>query len=139
MAAVREVGGYDERFSCGEDVDVCYRLGMAGWRLEINPQAVILHEDRAGTLAHFKRFRWYAVDQALLFRMYGAGKHRRAYINPYPWRRGREALGCLVRGLPVLAKGDASGPVTAAVTLIEVAGVLAGDIEGSLRHRVLYI
>ncbi len=138
-AALREIGGYDERFSCGEDVDICYRLGLNGGRLKVNPRMRVLHEDRATAWAHFRRFRWYAVDQALLFRMYRQDSAARLYVNPYPWRRVGDAVRQLGRGLPALARGDFAGPVAAGITLVEAAGVLAGDIEGSVRHRVLYI
>jgi GT2 family glycosyltransferase len=138
-AVLREVGGYDERFSCGEDVDICYRLGIAGGRLEVDPRMRVLHEDRATAWAHFRRFRWYAVDQALLFRMYRGDSAPWLYVNPYPWRRVADAFRELGRGLPALARGDFGGPVAAGITLAEAAGVLAGDIEGSVRHRVLYI
>lgn len=137
--ALRDVGGYDERFSCGEDVDICYRLGRAGGRLEVNPRMRVFHEDRASIYAHFQRFRWYAVDQALLFRMYGGGSGRRVHINRYPPRRVAEALGELRRGLPAVAQGDFGGLTAAGITLAEAAGVWAGDIEGSIRHRVLYL
>lgn len=138
-AALRDIGGYDERFSCGEDVDICYRLGLVGSRLEVNPCAKVFHEDRATLLGHFQRFRWYAVDQALLFAIYRGGAGRRAYVNPYPWRRAADALRSLADGLPAFVRGDMTEAAAAAVTLAEAAGVLAGDVEGSMRHRVLYI
>jgi GT2 family glycosyltransferase len=137
--ALRAVGGYDERYSCGEDVDVCYRLGIAGGLLEVNPQMIVFHEDRATAYAHFQRFRWYAADQALLYRLYRGDSRRRPYVNPYPWRRIADALGELWLGLSGLARGDLSGAAAAGITLTEAAGVLAGDIEGSVRHRVLYL
>jgi GT2 family glycosyltransferase len=138
-AALRQVGGYDERFSCGEDVDICYRLGLAGGRLEVDPRMRVQHEDRATAWAHFRRFRWYAVDQALLFRMYRGDAGLRLYVNPYPWRRVADAAWELCHALPELAHGDVAGLAAAGITLVEAAGVVAGDIEGSVRHRVLYI
>ena len=108
-ASLRAVGGYDERFWCGEDVDICYRLGIAGRSLEINPKARIMHEDRASVAEHFKRFRWYAVDQALLFKMYRGERGRRGCLNRYPWRRLGASLGHLRRGLPALMWGTALG------------------------------
>lgn len=137
--ALRSVGGYDERFSCGDDVDICYRLGLAGGRLEVNPRMRVFHEDRAGVYAHFQRFRWYAVDQALLFRMYRGRSARRVHINRYPPRRVADAVGELRRGLPGIKHGDFAGVAAAGITLVEAAGVWAGDIEGSIRHRVLYL
>lgn len=136
-AALREVGGYDERYSCGEDVDVCYRLGRAGDTLVVEPRAIVRHEDRVTIAAHFRRFCWYATDQALLYREHHDGC--RIFINPYPWRRMASAAEDVARAPAALLRGD-SGPLqSAAVTAAEAAGVWAGDLVGSLRHRVVYL
>lgn len=138
-AAVRRIGGYDERYCVGEDVDVCYRLGLAGGLLQVSGDAVVYHEDRAGLGAHFRRFQWYAVDQALLFKRYAGRPRWLPYVNRYPWRRAASALRLLVTGLPRLLRGDTSAAQAAVVTLFEAAGVWAGDIEGSIRHRLIYL
>lgn len=135
--AVRAVGGYDASFSCGEDVDISYRLGLAGGKLEVIPDAVVWHQDRATLSAHFQR--WYAVDQALLFKRYRAGTGRTYNLNPYPWRRLGQAVGCVGRGWPRIRRGDFAPLATACTIVAEAAGVIAGDIEGSLRHRVIYV
>ena len=41
MEAVRNCGGYDEQFVCGDDVDLSYRLGLAGSTLGVEPGAII--------------------------------------------------------------------------------------------------
>lgn len=39
-----EIGGFDENFINGfEDVDLCGRLCSKGWRMTVNPDAVVLH------------------------------------------------------------------------------------------------
>ena len=43
-AAVEEVGCFDERYFCYfEDVDLCFRLRLAGWRVVQTPDAVVAH------------------------------------------------------------------------------------------------
>jgi len=43
--AIDEVGGFDEDFFCyGEDVDLGFRLRLAGYRCRLVPEAVVLHE-----------------------------------------------------------------------------------------------
>jgi GT2 family glycosyltransferase len=52
---LREVGGFDEELRSGNDVDVCYKLGLRGYRLGVAPDAIVRHEDRAGLVGHFHR------------------------------------------------------------------------------------
>src|SRR5438067_4425411 len=43
-AALEKVGLYDEAFFMyGEDLDLCYRLKAAGWRVMYVPDAIVLH------------------------------------------------------------------------------------------------
>lgn len=42
--AFEAVGGFDERYFCFfEDVDLCFRLRLAGWRILQSPDAVVAH------------------------------------------------------------------------------------------------
>lgn len=45
-AAVLEIGGFDESLPAGEDVDLCWRLVEAGFRLRYEPIALVAHEHR---------------------------------------------------------------------------------------------
>jgi glycosyltransferase involved in cell wall biosynthesis len=134
--ALAAVGGYDEQYAVGEDVDICYRLGKAGWELKVDPSIRIRHEDRTTLGGHFRRFRWYAIDQALLFRIHAERPRGRVYVNPYPWQRMASAARLAARGV---ACADGEQLQAAAVTSAEAAGVWAGDLIGSVRHRVLYL
>jgi len=50
--AFKAVGGFDEKyFMYGEDVDLCYRLRQAGWRIAYTPSAHIVHADEGKTTA----------------------------------------------------------------------------------------
>ena len=45
-----ELGGFDEGFRLyGEDIDLAYRAGRAGWERWYVPQAVVSHEHKAET------------------------------------------------------------------------------------------
>jgi len=137
--AVRDLGGYDERFLCGDDVDISYRLGLAGGRLALAPDAVILHEDRETLVAHFRRFSYYAVDQALLFKKYRHISGARWKFNGYPWRRMSYAVAATAKGAYPAVRGEWAQIGLATVTAAEATGVLAGDLRGSAKHRVLYV
>jgi N-acetylglucosaminyl-diphospho-decaprenol L-rhamnosyltransferase len=48
--AVDEVGGWDERyFMYVEDVDLCWRLRSAGWRISFEPRGRVVHVQGAST------------------------------------------------------------------------------------------
>jgi GT2 family glycosyltransferase len=89
-AQLRAVGGFDETLHSGNDVDVCYQLGLRGHQVRLVPGAVIWHEDRATVGAHFHRFRHYAVYQVLLFAKYKHISGKRLVLRlPSPPQRDR--------------------------------------------------
>lgn len=48
--ALEQVGGLDQTFFMyGEDLDLCYRLGSAGWRVVYWPDVTVLHYKRASS------------------------------------------------------------------------------------------
>jgi GT2 family glycosyltransferase len=50
MASLERVGFFDPRyFMFGEDVDLCYRLKLGGWKIFYLPTAVAKHQKRAAT------------------------------------------------------------------------------------------
>jgi GT2 family glycosyltransferase len=50
MAAVDRVGFFDPRyFMFGEDIDLCYRLKLGGWKVFYLPNATATHQKRAAT------------------------------------------------------------------------------------------
>ena len=51
--AFEQVGGFDEAyFMYAEDVDLCWRLGRAGWRVLYAPDAEIVHLQGVSTDRH---------------------------------------------------------------------------------------
>src|SRR6202521_6085744 len=50
MPALERVGFFDPRyFMFGEDIDLCYRLKLGGWKVFYLPSATAVHHKRAGT------------------------------------------------------------------------------------------
>ena len=138
-SALREAGGFDEDLRSGNDVDVCYRLGLGGHRVGLAPGAVIEHDDRTTVTAHFARFYRYAVYQVLLYAKYKHISRKRYVLDTYPLRRAIQAGSRLPDGAARLLRGD-PGPASAAVLqLIEAAGVFCGDISGAIRFRQPYL
>lgn len=50
-SAFESVGGFHTNLVCGEDVDLCYRLAGAGWRLEFRDEPIVEHIGRENVLA----------------------------------------------------------------------------------------
>jgi glycosyltransferase involved in cell wall biosynthesis len=137
--ALREAGGFDETLRSGNDVDVCYRLGLRSHRVGLASGAVIEHDDPATIAAHFCRFYRYAVYQVLLYAKYKHVSGKRYVLDTYPLQRATQATSSLPRSAMRLLRGD-PGPASAALLqLIEAAGVLCGDISGAIRFRQPYL
>lgn len=137
-AAVRSVGGFDEEFRSGNDVDLCYRLGLQGCQVGLAPDAIVWHDDRADVCGHFHRFRHYAVHQVLLFAKYRHISRQRVLINRYPFRRTAQALGAIPTILKSAAGGNPAPAMIATLQLIEAAAVWCGDVQGAVKFRQLY-
>jgi GT2 family glycosyltransferase len=137
--AVREAGGFDPDLRSGNDVDLCYKLGLAGHRLGLASDAVAWHEDRATVAAHFHRFRFYAIYQVLLFAKYRHVSGLRLVVDTYPLRRSAGALRAAPSGLIRLLAGDPAPLSRTILQMVEAAGVLVGEIEGAARFRQFYI
>ena len=111
--AFQAVGGFDEAyFMYVEDVDLCWRLRRAGWRILYEPAARVAHEQGRSTsrspyrmlVAHHRSIFRFAnrstegrerlllplVALALGARLVlSASEHYAATLRPLPWRTGR--------------------------------------------------
>jgi GT2 family glycosyltransferase len=121
--ALRGVGELDERFFLyWEDVDLCFRLRAAGWKLAVAPASRVLHED-GGTIGRGTPVRdeWFSDSAVRFFRLHAslsfipilAGSSGRflRHLALARWDRA----GAVVRGTRRgLAAGDgpaSSGPI----------------------------
>ena len=66
-------GGFDESMQVAEDVDLCWRLERAGWRLRYEPAAHVAHDHRISFREWFRRKLFYGTGAAPLSRRH-AGK-----------------------------------------------------------------
>lgn len=65
-ATLRDVGGFDEALSSGEDVDLCWRLIDAGMRLRYEPIALVAHDHRVAPRDWMARKAFYGTSAAPL-------------------------------------------------------------------------
>lgn len=59
-------GGFDETMRVAEDVDLCWRLERAGWRLRYEPAAHVAHDHRVSFRDWFRRKLFYGTGAAPL-------------------------------------------------------------------------
>lgn len=64
--ALDECGGFDEAMHVAEDVDLCWRLSEAGWRLRYEPIAHVAHDHRVSFRTWFARRMFYGTGAAPL-------------------------------------------------------------------------
>jgi GT2 family glycosyltransferase len=79
LAAFSSVGGFEEKFFLYfEDTDLCYRLGMAGWKSLLVPSARVDHIGKRSTEG--KRATWrhyyYIRNRLLFFHRHASGLRR---------------------------------------------------------------
>ena len=59
----RKMGGFNERFFLYyEDVDLCARLFLSGYRAVLNPAVPVIHEARRASHRNFKYLRWHLAS-----------------------------------------------------------------------------
>jgi glycosyltransferase involved in cell wall biosynthesis len=69
-AAYEAVGGFHEGLVSGADVEICWRIQEAGWRLEHHPRASVLHSHVETFAATARQCRRHAAGRAWLNRRY---------------------------------------------------------------------
>lgn len=71
-AIFREVGGFDENLRTAEDIDLCWRIQIAGHALVACPDAIVQIRRRASILAVFRQAYSYGIGDKALRRKYAA-------------------------------------------------------------------
>jgi len=68
-AALNELGGFDPQFrAAGDDVDLCWRIVDAGFKIGFNPGAMVFHHRRRTIRSYWKQQFGYGKAEALLER-----------------------------------------------------------------------
>lgn len=62
--AYREIGGFDDRryFMYGEDFDICARLRLAGWQLQIGEDLRVRHEAQRASRSSRRHLYWHVTS-----------------------------------------------------------------------------
>jgi GT2 family glycosyltransferase len=125
-AAFEAVGGFDEELATGEDIDLSWRLQLAGFRFTSAPAAVVAKRERTQFGQVFRQARTYGRCGPVLFRRYrsaGARRDLAGALRAWAW---------LVVALPTLVR---PGRRTA---WARTAAVRIGRLESSVTERVFF-
>ncbi|TMA22718.1 MAG: glycosyltransferase, partial [Deltaproteobacteria bacterium] len=67
VAALRSLGGFDPQFrAAGDDVDICWRIQAAGWKVGFHPAALVWHHRRKTVRAYWSQQTGYGKAEAML-------------------------------------------------------------------------
>ena len=123
------IGGFDPASTPLIDMDLSWRLQLAGYPLAFAPDAVLRYRYRLGLRATFRQKRTYAVGDVRLARTYAEhGLVRRNQLRA-ALGTGREVLRSLIR---IRDRGSA-------LLAMDVLGGAVGRVQGSIKHRYLFL
>ncbi len=125
--AFNQVGGFDERLTIGEDIDLCWRLQLAGFRFSLESGAVVFKREPSEFGGAFRQAFAYGRCGPVLFRRYrpaGARRDLSGAVKSWLW---------LVLHSPRLAtRGPGRGEWARA------AGMRTGRLAGSVAQRTFF-
>jgi GT2 family glycosyltransferase len=125
---IDRVGGFDESFLTGQDIEFCLRMWAAGYELHYAPDAAVQYRYRPSLSSLFHRSRSYgAVGPAVARRLREMGAP-----TPSPLR-GLKNYVWLLRRLPMLRTKQGRA------RWLVVAGGALGRAIGSIKYRHLYL
>jgi GT2 family glycosyltransferase len=122
------VGGFRERAAYCEDVDISWRIQLAGQRIEFVPEAVVHYRSRTTLRAMFRQHRNFGRARALLYHDY-----RSAGMPPRPSKTALSEWLFIARAVPRLRTRAEAARWSRRL------GRSVGRVQGSLRYRVWYL
>jgi mycofactocin system glycosyltransferase len=129
-AALLGEGGFDESMQVAEDVDLCWRLERAGWRLRYEPAAHVAHDHRVAFRAWFGRKLFYGTGAAPL------GKRHSGLVSPLSVPTSTVLASLL---FATLSKwGLLGGLVTLAMALVRLRRVFT-ELDNPTRIAAVYL
>jgi len=142
LRVVKEIGGFDNDFISGSDVDISWRIHIAGYYICTTNKAIVDHPSRPTIRKYFYQFYNYGLGHALLFKKYKKITGKKTLINVYPFvgifrvisRDIPKALYLLVN-----KKEDLQIYATRMfLDLTEYIALICGDLVGAFKHKILY-
>jgi GT2 family glycosyltransferase len=130
-AVLQDVGGFDDTIVVSDDIDLCWRVQLAGHELDFVPDAVLSYRYRDSVRGIFAQALGYGAAVPLLYRRYRArGMPRRSWPEAVRFYAG--ALTRLVRLAWAHSESDLAG-------CAHLIGYRIGLIKGCVKNRVFYL
>jgi GT2 family glycosyltransferase len=124
--AFEAANGFSETLVAGEDVDLSWRLQLAGYEFAVAPGAAVAKRDRASGRPAFRAAWTYGQSDLVLYRRYRAAGMRRDV------RRAAKAWIWLVLAIPGLVRAFRRRQWVATF------GMRGGRLAGSVTHRAFF-
>ena len=128
--AFERVGGFNEKASIGEDIEISWRLQLQGYPLHPVQDAVVHYRYRETLQAMWKQNVCYGEAHAYLYKQFASCGMPGSSVHGI-WYSYRG----LIIGLPHLLWGDE----TKKAQVLRKAALCYGRLRGSLRYRTLYL
>jgi GT2 family glycosyltransferase len=125
-SAFESVGGFDEEFQVGEDIDLCWRMQLAGFRFAVAERAVVAKRERTTGAESFRQGVAHGKSGPRLYR-----RHKGAGIKPNLRAAGIAWGWLIVNAVRLYRPEDRK-------RWLRVAGVRIGRILGSIQSRVFF-
>jgi cellulose synthase/poly-beta-1,6-N-acetylglucosamine synthase-like glycosyltransferase len=125
--AFRSVGGFDETMTAGEDIDLCWRMQVQGWRFAPAPDAVVAKRERSDARSRRRQALTYGRHDPVLyarFRSHGMRRNHRLTGKTYAW---------LVLNAPLALLSGSRRALWSRSFFIRL-----GRLMGSVEQRVFY-
>jgi len=126
-SAFDRVGGFAEELHVGEDIDLCWRLQLGGFRFAVATDAVVAKRDRPGFIRAFRHGTTYGLSGPVLYRRYrseGARPDMGGAARSWLWLLTRAPLLITCAGLRD--------------QWAHAAGMRTGRLRGSIRERLFF-
>jgi glycosyltransferase involved in cell wall biosynthesis len=124
--AFERVSGFNEEPLPGEDIDLCWRLQLQGFRFDVAPGAVVAKRERAEFGLVFRQAYSYGRCGPVLYRRYRLAGARRDMSGAL------KAWGWLVYSIPKLSRPERR------TEWARAAGMRLGRLTGSLEEQVFF-
>jgi glycosyltransferase involved in cell wall biosynthesis len=125
--AFEAVGGFTEELLIGEDIDLCWRLQLEGFRFVIEFGALVSKRERQEAKQVFRQAAAYGLSGPALYRRHRATGARRNLVGA-----AKSWLWLIVQ-LPGLAAGGSRR-----IEWARAAGMRTGRLIGSIRNGVFF-